>query len=88
MFFSSISLTLLVFAAKASALPQENLQAQASGSLSSWIATESPLARSLLLANIGSNGGNDRGSASGVVVASPSDTNPNCLYFDLSLNSS
>ena len=85
MYFSSICLTLLAVAAKVSALPAESLQVRASGSLSSWIATESPLARSLLLANIGSNGGNDRGSASGIVVASPSDTNPNCLYFNLSL---
>lgn len=59
-------------------LPAERIVSRATGSLDSWISTESPLSRQLLLANIGSDGFNDRGAASGLVVASPSDTNPNC----------
>jgi glucoamylase len=60
------------------ALPAEHIQARATGSLASWIATESPLALNLMLANIGPNGSNDQGSASGIVVASPSVNNPDC----------
>lgn len=62
------------------AAPAPNMHGRASGSLDSFIATESPLALNLLLANIGPNGANDQGAASGIVIASPSQTNPDCRY--------
>jgi len=43
-----------------------------------WIAFETPIAERKLLCNIGSNGCAAAGAASGVVVASPSKSNPDC----------
>lgn len=47
-------------------------------SLDSYISTESPIALSELLCNIGSAGACVSGASSGIVVASPSQTNPDC----------
>lgn len=47
-------------------------------SVDSFVATESPIALSKLLCNIGSSGCAASGAASGVVVASPSKSNPDC----------
>lgn len=44
----------------------------------SFIATESPIALADLLCNIGADGACASGAASGVVVASPDKTNPDC----------
>jgi glucoamylase len=60
-------------------LPNE-LQARATGSLSSYIATESQIALSGVLANIGSSGSAVPGAGSGLVIASPSTSNPDCMY--------
>lgn len=60
------------------ALPSQNLQARASGPLSSFLAAETPIALGGILANIGPNGVNDQGAASGIVIASPSTSNPDC----------
>lgn len=49
--------------------------------LDSWVATESSYAFTRLLCNIGSDGCNAAGVASGLVVASPSTSNPNCDYI-------
>lgn len=47
-------------------------------SVDSFIVTETPIAWERLLCNIGSNGCAAAGAASGVVVASPSKSNPDC----------
>lgn len=47
-------------------------------SIDSFVATESPIALSKLLCNIGSAGCAASGAASGVVIASPSKSNPDC----------
>ncbi|CAE7108142.1 unnamed protein product [Rhizoctonia solani] len=46
----------------------------------SFIASESPIAKAGVLANIGPNGSKDQGAASGVVIASPSTSNPDYVY--------
>ncbi|KAF7977563.1 hypothetical protein HWV62_3364 [Athelia sp. TMB] len=52
----------------------------ASASVSSYIASEGPIARAGMLANIGPNGSKSSGAAAGVVIASPNTVNPNYLY--------
>jgi glucoamylase len=47
-------------------------------SVDSFIQTETPIAWAKLLCNIGPNGCAASGAASGVVVASPSKSNPDC----------
>ena len=47
-------------------------------SVDSFIATESPIALSDLLCNIGADGACAAGSKSGIVIASPSKSNPDC----------
>lgn len=47
-------------------------------SVDSFIATESPIALTDLLCNIGSQGACASGASSGVVIASPDKTNPDC----------
>ncbi|KAJ8593011.1 glycoside hydrolase family 15 protein [Rhizopogon salebrosus TDB-379] len=51
-----------------------------SSSVDSYINTESPIAKAGVLANIGANGVKSSGAYPGVVIASPSTTNPNYLY--------
>ena len=67
-----------------SAFPAEPrpLQSRATGSLASFIASESPIALQGVLNNIGSTGSLAPGADPGMVVASPSTVNPNCM-FDL-----
>lgn len=52
----------------------------AQSSVPSFISTESPLAKAGLLANIGSTGSKSSGANPGIVIASPSTTNPDYLY--------
>jgi glucoamylase len=47
-------------------------------SVDSFIATESPIALTDLLCNIGAAGTCAAGASSGIVIASPDKTNPNC----------
>lgn len=49
-------------------------------SVDSFVQTESPIALSRLLCNIGSTGCYAAGAASGVVIASPSKNNPDYFY--------
>jgi glucoamylase len=49
-------------------------------SVDTFIATESPIALRNLLCNIGSTGACVSGAASGLVIASPDRTNPNCEF--------
>ncbi|OCK81653.1 carbohydrate-binding module family 20 protein [Lepidopterella palustris CBS 459.81] len=46
----------------------------------SWIATENPIALAGVLANIGSTGLKAAGASSGIVIASPSTSNPDYFY--------
>ena len=50
-------------------------------SVDSFVATESPIALTKLLCNIGSSGCAASGAASGVVVASPSKSDPDCEFM-------
>lgn len=64
---------------------------RATGSLDSWLASESPTAQQGVLNNIGAKGVLVPGASPGIVVASPSKVNPNCqlpdvLYHDLTTN--
>jgi glucoamylase len=45
-----------------------------------YLAAESPIAKTNLLANIGSSGSKSQGAKAGIVIASPSTTNPNYLF--------
>ncbi|CAK5276164.1 unnamed protein product [Mycena citricolor] len=45
-----------------------------------YVATESPIAKAGLFANIGPSGSKSQGAKAGVVIASPSTTNPNYLF--------
>lgn len=55
------------------------LEARVTGTLDSWIAEESSFALEGILANIGSSGALASGAASGIVIASPSTSNPDCM---------
>jgi glucoamylase len=50
-------------------------------SLDSFIQSESTVALQGVLNNIGANGTSDAGASPGVVVASPSKSNPDCTFF-------
>ncbi|GAB7352423.1 hypothetical protein MBLNU459_g2842t1 [Dothideomycetes sp. NU459] len=58
----------------------DRLQQRATGSLTAWLASESSVALQGVLANIGANGADASGADSGIVIASPSKTNPNYFY--------
>ena len=62
--------------------PRDVVYGRASGSLDNFIATESPIALQGVLNNIGSTGSKAPGASSGIVIASPSTSNPNCKYFN------
>jgi hypothetical protein len=49
-------------------------------SVASYISTEYPIAKANLLANIGSSGSKSSGAKAGIVIASPSNSNPNYLF--------
>jgi glucoamylase len=49
-------------------------------SVDTFLASESPIALTNLLCNIGSTGACVSGAASGLVMASPSQTNPDCAF--------
>lgn len=73
------ALPLLASVTFAAPAPDRILQ-RATGSLSSWLASEDTYSLQGVLANIGANGADASGAASGIVVASPSKTNPNCEW--------
>lgn len=49
--------------------------------LDTWITNESPIAYSGIIANFGPSGAKAYGAASGILLASPSKTNPDCKYY-------
>jgi glucoamylase len=50
-------------------------------SITSYISTEQPIAKANLLGNIGASGSKAQGAKAGIVVASPSQSNPDYFYF-------
>lgn len=71
--------TLPVLLGAAFALPSpENIQERATGSLASWLASENTVALQGVLNNIGASGSKASGASAGVVIASPSKSDPNC----------
>ncbi|KIJ40940.1 carbohydrate-binding module family 20 protein [Sphaerobolus stellatus SS14] len=48
--------------------------------VASYVQTETPIAKAGILANIGPSGSKSSGAASGIVIASPSTTNPDYLF--------
>lgn len=59
---------------------QEAIQPRATGALASWLASEGSVALQGVLDNIGASGSKAAGADAGVVVASPSKTNPDYFY--------
>lgn len=57
------------------------LAPRATGSLDTWLASESAVARQGILDNIGSAGAYAANAKPGIVVASPSTSDPNCKRF-------
>lgn len=59
------------------------LAPRATGSLDTWLAAESAVARQGILDNIGSAGAHAANAKPGIVVASPSTSDPNCKLSQL-----
>lgn len=74
--FPAVMSRLLSFVLLAASL----LQVSFCQSVDDFINTESPIAKTNLLANIGSDGSKSQGAKAGIVIASPSTTNPDYLY--------
>lgn len=71
--------TLPVLLGAAFALPSpEKIQERATGSLASWLSSENTVALQGVLNNIGASGSKASGASAGVVIASPSKSDPNC----------
>ena len=66
----------LSFGHAAVAAPQ--LAARATGSLDTWLASETTVARQGILDNIGSSGAYAASASPGIVIASPSTSSPDC----------
>ncbi|KAF7185931.1 Glucoamylase [Pseudocercospora fuligena] len=74
-------LSLLPFLGSAFSYPyQDALEPRATGTLDSWLAAESPIALQGVLNNIGSSGSKASGASAGIIVASPSKSNPDYFY--------
>lgn len=76
---------LLPLAGLAFAIPSPNpsqnvLEPRATGSLSSWLAFQGPVALQGILDNVGSSGSKAAGASPGVIVASPSKSNPDYFF--------
>ncbi|KAL2007730.1 hypothetical protein VTN00DRAFT_7712 [Thermoascus crustaceus] len=76
----TLSLRALGLAQAAIATPSAPVLPRASGSLDSWLAAESPYALQGVLDNIGADGAEVSGAKSGIVVASPSKSDPDYFY--------
>ncbi|KAL1969255.1 hypothetical protein VTN77DRAFT_9447 [Rasamsonia byssochlamydoides] len=61
-------------------VPPARVAARATGSLDSFLATETPIALQGVLNNIGANGADVAGASPGIVVASPSKSDPDYFY--------
>jgi glucoamylase len=72
--------TLSTFLSLAHGIPSRQV-IEKRAELDTWITNESPIAYSGILANFGASGAKAYGAASGVLLASPSKTNPDCEHF-------
>ena len=63
------------------------LQQRETGSLDSFTATELPIALQGILNNIGPAGALVPGTAPGLVIASPTQDNPDCMYLHSTISS-
>lgn len=70
----------VLFAGRSICFPTD-VRPERRADLESFIASENTVALAGLLANIGSTGSKASGAASGIVVASPSKSNPDCETF-------
>lgn len=69
----------LLLATSATSIFSPPLQSKLqSSSLDTWLSAEAPIAQQGVLDNIGANGAKAPGAKAGVVVASPSMTDPPC----------
>lgn len=59
-------------------LAAPHLEARATGSLDTWLASETTVARQGILDNIGASGVYAESAKPGIVIASPSLDNPDC----------
>jgi glucoamylase len=75
LFYSSCALA-LVWGQIVLAAP--NLSPRATVSLGSWLATETAVSLNGILDNIGASGAYAQSAKAGVVIASPSISNPDC----------
>lgn len=55
------------------------IDTRASGSVDSWLSSEATIAIDRILSNIGSTGQYATSSKSGIIIASPSTDNPDCM---------
>ena len=80
---SSLAATAVLCFSTCLALPHEptRLAKRGTGSLANFIAGESPIALQGVLNNIGSTGSLSQGASSGIVVARPSTSNPDCKFY-------
>lgn len=75
-FLVSAGLAALLLFSPADAVPTDSLRKRVT--LDDWIASESPIALQGVLDNLGRDGSKASGAAAGILVASPSTSNPNC----------
>lgn len=76
-FFALVGVIASALPCAAYGLPsQTNIKRQ--DTLESWIASESAVAYTNILENIGSDGTDASGASSGIVIASPSKSDPDC----------
>lgn len=78
MFLKQILVQSLVSSAVGLASPATGYGIKKRADLDSFITSESPIAYKGTLANIGPNGTGAPGASAGIVVASPSQSNPDC----------
>lgn len=76
-----IALEFLASSVVASPALRHRFKRQSDSDLDSFIATEGPIAYQGVLNNIGSSGSDASGASAGIVVASPSKTDPDCESF-------
>lgn len=69
-------------AQKVFALPGPSAPLQRRAAVDDYLSSEGPIALGKLLCNIGSDGCEAQSAAPGAVVASPSTSNPDCMFFD------
>jgi glucoamylase len=72
----SYALCALALGNAAIAAPQ--LSPRATGSLDTWLATETTVSLNGILANIGADGAYAKSAKPGIIIASPSTSNPDC----------